>query len=69
MTRTRVLVGKYALSRPASTRAALNCRPETILVVGCLMDAYSTVMFLTGQRKNWAACLYQIRDYLAVLPA
>ena len=46
--------------RPASTRAALNCRPETILVVGCLMDAYSTVTY-------WAACLYQIRGYLAVL--
>src|SRR6266481_9870435 len=49
-----------ACVRPASTRAALNCRPETILVVDCLMDAYSTVTY-------WAACLYQIRGYLAVL--
>src|SRR5260370_27709270 len=46
--------------RPASTRAALNCPPETILVVGCLMDAYSTVTYS-------ASSLHQIPCFRAFL--
>ena len=45
---------------PGADLIEADLRQADLGKAGCLMDAYSTVTY-------WAACLYQIRGYLAVL--